>query len=72
MSSRHSLHVTARPGNARASHRAQVATAGVARLAIPRQGLRLEQLLDATDAVAEIQNTLRTGVAVTREAWRDA
>lgn len=40
-----------------------------ARIASPASSTEIEALLRATDAVAEVQNTLRTGRTVTLQRW---
>ncbi len=40
-----------------------------ARVTSPASASKVEQLLRETDAVAEVQTTLRAGVVVQREAW---
>ena len=42
-----------------------------ARIESPAPAARIEALLDRTDAVAEVHNTLRAGAAVARRAWGD-
>lgn len=42
-----------------------------ARIGSPAPADRIEALLRETDAVAEVHNTVRTGVPVVREPWAD-